>query len=322
MEKRNPIQVDAPGRGSRNAGAIRRITWIGLVGNILISILKFIVGIVGSSQAVVADAVHSLSDATTDVAILVGVRFWSPPADECHPYGHSRIETIVTAGIGIVLAFVALGIGYRGITTVRSEHIEQPRMIAFTGAVISIILKEILYRWTLSIGRQKKSSALIANAWHHRSDALSSIPAALSVAIAAFSPELSFVDHIGAIIVSLFILHASWKIMKPAFSELSDSGAPSQIKSLIHAVSSETDNIEDVHAIRTRRMGSGIMVDLHITVDGDMSVSRGHDVSEEVKRRIQERVPNVLDVVVHLEPGNPAALEIESDERQTIDPGG
>jgi cation diffusion facilitator family transporter len=304
LDKTNRKRIDAPERGGRSARAIRRITWIGLIGNIFISTLKFFVGIVGSSQAIVADAVHSLSDTITDAAILVGVRFWSPPADECHPYGHSRIEAIVTAGIGCILAFVALGIGYRGITTVRDEHIDQPGMIAFTGAIISIIIKEILYHWTLSIGKREKSSALMANAWHHRSDALSSIPAALSVAIAAFSSELSFIDHIGAIIVSLLILHASWKIMKPAFVELSDSGAPSQIKNLIHAVSSETDNIEDVHAIRTRRMGSGILIDLHITVDGDMSVSRGHDVSEEVKRRIQEKVPNVLDVVVHIEPGD------------------
>ncbi len=304
MEKTNRKQIDAAEQGGRSARAVRRITWIGLIGNVFISTLKFIVGIVGSSQAIVADAVHSLSDTITDAAILVGVRFWSPPADECHPYGHSRIEAIVTAGIGCLLAVVALGIGYRGITTVRDEHIDQPGMIAFTGAIISIVIKEILYHWTVLVGKREKSSALMANAWHHRSDALSSIPAALSVAIAAFSSELSFVDHIGAIIVSLLILHASWKIMKPAFVELSDSGAPSQIRNLIHAVSSETDNIEDVHAIRTRRMGSGIMVDLHITVDGDMSVSRGHDVSEEVKQRILEKVPNVLDVVVHLEPGD------------------
>jgi cation diffusion facilitator family transporter len=287
---------------STETGEIHRITWIGLIGNILISALKFIVGYIGSSQAIIADAVHSLSDMTTDIAILVGVKFWTSPADECHPYGHSRIEAIVTVGIGVVLALAAAGIGYKGISTVRDKDIIQPHWIAMAGAVISIITKEILYHWTLAVGKKLKSSALVANAWHHRSDALSSIPAALAVAIAALNPELSFVDHIGALIVSLFIIHTSWRIMRPALMELSDSGAPALTRKLIDRVGREIEDVEDIHAIRTRRMGSGIMVDLHLKVDGNMTVARGHDISEAVKKRIQEQVPDVLDVVVHLEP--------------------
>jgi cation diffusion facilitator family transporter len=281
---------------------VRRITWIGLIANILIAALKMAVGIVGSSQAVVADAVHSISDITTDVAVLVGVRYWSPPPDECHPYGHRRIESIVTVGIGAALAAAGIMIAYKGIGTVRDEHIRQPGWIAFIGAAISIVFKEILYRWTMARGRRLRSSALCANAWHHRSDALSSIPAALAVAVAAVKPELSFVDHIGAVIVAVFILHASWKIMRPALAELSDSGAPGHVRDRICEVAAATDDVVDVHAVRTRRMGPGILVDLHITVDGAMSVTRGHDVSEIVKQRIKEQVRDVIDVVVHLEP--------------------
>jgi cation diffusion facilitator family transporter len=302
MERSGLERRGAEALAAEDAREVRRITWIGLVGNILITALKLVVGIVGSSQAVVADAVHSLSDMTTDIAILVGVRFWSPPADECHPYGHRRIETIVTVGIGVALAVVALGIAYRGIATVRDEHIEQPGRIALIGAIISIVVKEVLYRWTIAVGRRIKSSALRANAWHHRSDALSSIPAALAVAVAIINPRLSFMDHIGAMVVALFILHASWKIIKPALAELTDSSAPADVAGHICRVASGTKDVRDVHALRTRRMGPGIFVDLHITVDGSMSVLQGHDVSEAVKHRIQEQVPNIFDVVVHLEP--------------------
>jgi cation diffusion facilitator family transporter len=302
MEDYNRIDRPPAGLERQRPDRIRRITWIGLFANLFISGLKFVVGIVGSSQAVVADAVHSLSDTITDVAVLVGVRYWTSPADDGHPYGHHRIETVITVGIAIVLAGAACAIGYRGLSTVRSEHIQQPGWIAFIGAMVSIVTKEILYRWTILVGRREKSPAVIANAWHHRSDALSSIPAALAVAIAAVSPQWSFVDHVGAVIVSLFIFHASWTIIKPALVELTDSGAPAHIRDLIHSTGMEIEDVENVHAIRTRRMGAGIYVDLHLTVKGTMSVSRGHDISEEVTHRIMQRVPSVLDVVVHLEP--------------------
>lgn len=303
----NPARKRAGGQAEQDAGEIRRVTWIGLVVNIIISALKLAVGTLGSSQAVVADGVHSLSDMTTDIAVLVGVRFWSPPADECHPYGHRRIETMVTLGIGVALALVALGIAYRGIATVRDEHIVQPGVIALIGALVSIVAKEILYRWTVSVGKRIKSSALVANAWHHRSDALSSLPAALAVTLAVISPAMSFVDHLGAVIVALFILHASWKIMKPALAELSDRGAPAGVRAHICKVAAGTGGVKDVHALRTRRVGPGIFVDMHITVDAGMTVLQGHDVSEAVKRRVQEQVPDVIDVVVHLEPSSPSA---------------
>jgi len=302
MENPDRNSPSPPARKGQRTDQIRRISWIGLIGNLFISGLKFVVGTLGSSQAVVADAVHSLSDMLTHIAILVGVRFWSSPADKSHPYGHRRIETIVTVGIGVALAGAAFLIGYRGVSTLRDEDIRQPGWIAFIGAVISIVIKEILYRWTIHVGRREKSSAVIANAWHHRSDAFSSIPAALAVAIAAVNPEWSFVDHLGAVIVSLFIFHASWKIIKPAVEELSDIGAPSHIHELIQTAGMEIEGVANIHSIRSRLMGADIYVDLHITVAGAMSVASGHDISEKVKARIMERIPDVIDVVVHLEP--------------------
>jgi cation diffusion facilitator family transporter len=294
--------MEEAGKAEKDIAEIRRVTWVGLVINVALSALKLAVGVLGSSQAVLADGFHSLSDMTTDLAVLVGVKYWSSPADDGHPYGHRRIETIVTLGIGVALALVALGIAYRGLATVRAEHMKQPRLIAFMGAMASIITKEILYRWTVAVGRRTKSPAVIANAWHHRSDALSSIPAAVAVALAVISPSLSFVDHIGAVIVALFIIHASWRIIRPALAELSDSGAPAEIRRLICDVAAGTEGVKDVHAVRTRRVGPGIFVDLHLTVDAGMTVLRGHDVSEEVTKRIEKRVPDVIDVVVHIEP--------------------
>ena len=174
---------------SGNIAQIRKITWIGLIVNILLAAIKFTLGIVGRSHAVVADAVHSLSDLGTDFAILFGVKYWSKPADEDHPYGHRRIETFVTLLISCALLGVAVAIGYNALISLRDAHVRQPGWIAFYGALLSIVFKEVLYRWTFKVGKRAKSSAVLANAWHHRTDAFSSIPVAIAVAAAIFSKK-------------------------------------------------------------------------------------------------------------------------------------
>ncbi len=281
---------------------VRRVTLIGLVINLALSALKFAAGILGNSQAVVADAVHSLSDTATDIAVLVGVKFWSKPPDECHPHGHRRIEFLVTISIGLLLAAVALGLSYNALLSLHEVQNGPPGAIAFFAAVLSIFIKELLYRWTISVGREIKSTALIANAWHHRSDGLSSIPAAVAVAGAALVPGLSFLDHLGAIVVSIFILQVAWRIVRPSVEQLVDRGAPREICLGIEQLASATPGVLDVHAIRTRHIGSGIEVDLHVLVDPTLTVEEGHGISEEVKRRLIDYVSDVVDVVVHLEP--------------------
>ena len=287
---------------AQHVSRVRRISWIGLAVNLFLAVLKFTVGFLGNSQAVIADAVHSLSDMGTDLAVIFGVKYWSAPADEDHPYGHWRIETIVTAIIGISLVLVALGIGYNSLSTLREVQVVQPGWIALVGVVVSIVLKEGLYHWTLEVGKQTKSSAVIANAWHHRSDAISSIPALIAVAAAALHPDLAFVDRVGALIVSLIILKVSWEILRPVFSELTESGAPRKDREKIKSIAMDVNGVQHVHAVRTRKMGAGIFVDLHILVDGDMSVRKGHRISHEVKRELMEKGPEILDAVVHLEP--------------------
>jgi cation diffusion facilitator family transporter len=293
MPKGEPATKNDP----QDVAGVRRITWIGLIANMGLSALKFIAGIVGNSQAVVADAVHSLSDMSTDIAILLGVRYWSAPADEGHPYGHGRIETMITAALGLVLAVVAVGIGYNAIVTVREEHIRQPERVAFIAAAASIVIKEVLYRWTVAAGKRAKSTAVVANAWHHRSDALSSIAAAAAVAIALIDPKWSFIDHIGALIVSLIIMHASWRIVRPALRELADSGVPKELCDQIEALVTDIADVREAHAIRARRLGSGVHVDLHITVDSGLTVQQGHDISETVKQLLIKQGPDIVDVV-------------------------
>jgi len=279
---------------------IRKITVIGIIGNLFLAVIKFLVGFFGNSQAVIADAVHSLSDLSTDFAVLIGVKYWSAPPDENHPYGHHRIEAIVTTIIGIALVFVAIGLVYNALANIRNPYIVQTSWVAIIGPLVSIILKEILYRWTILVGETVKSSAVIANAWHHRSDALSSIPALIAVALSALNPEWAFLDHVGAIIISLFILKISWDIIVPSLLELTDTGASQKEKELIRGISMRVEGVKDAHAIRSRKFSSKIFVDLHILVNPTISVSEGHDIAEAVKEILLKEGPNIVDVVVHL----------------------
>ncbi len=282
--------------------AVRRVTWLGLAVNLLLSGFKMIAGWLGNSQAVLADGVHSLSDLSTDIAVLVGVQFWTAPADESHPHGHQRIETAVTAFIGIVLALVAVLLGYHALATLHEPHKGGPGALALVAAVVSIVCKEGIYRWTLRVGKRVRSTAVIANAWHHRSDAFSSIPATIAVLGAMLVPSWYFLDHIGAIVVSVFILQAAWQILHPALRELTDAGAPPEVLDFIETKARETTGVRGVHKIRTRRMGAGLQADLHIQVDAELTVKQGHEIAGIVRRRLVEEGPDIIDVIIHVEP--------------------
>ena len=281
---------------------IKRVTWAGLSANLGLAAMKFVVGWLGASQAVIADSVHSISDMSTDLVILFGVKFWTAPPDANHPYGHRRLEAIITTSIGLILAAAAIGLGYHALATIRNPHIQQTGWIAIIGPFCSIIIKELLYRWTVKVGKRVKSSAVIANAWHHRSDAFSSMPVLFVVIAASFDSKLAFLDHIGALIVSLFILRVAWNILTPALAELADQGASEKDQQIIHQIAGNVRGVKEAHAIRTRKFGANIHVDLHILVDPEMSVRRGHQISEEVKIALMEKGPEIKDVVVHLEP--------------------
>jgi len=285
-----------------NTRVIRKVTWIGLIVNIALAAIKFTTGIYGKSQAMVADAVHSLSDSTTDIAILIGANYWSQPPDEEHPYGHQRIETVVTIFIGLLLTTVAVGIGWDAVSSLHHKNPEPPRLIALFGALISIISKEILYRWTAAEGERIKSMALIANAWHHRSDALSSIPALLAVGGSLLFPSWTFLDLIGAIVVSIFILQTAIKITFPRVKELIDVSAPDDVREKILAIAENTRNVLEAHRLRSRYLGSQLQIDVHVVVNSQITVQAGHDIAETVTERILTQCEEVVDVVVHIEP--------------------
>ncbi len=289
---------------------VRNITFFGLVVNLVISAVKFAIGVIASSQACVADAVHSLSDCITDIAVIVGVRFWSESADARHPHGHRRIETLITLFIGVGLAVVAYMLGLKAVhSIIHGEATQHPGWAVFAAAVISIVMKELLYQMTVRAGRRENSQALLANAWHHRSDALSSIPVAVSVILAKIYPGIKYVDSCTAILIAIMLLRAAWEIAAPALRELADEGASPEFISKLTELANSVPGVREITDIRTRREGSSYTLDLHILVDGDMSVVDGHRICEEVGALIQRRMPNVTDVISHMEPFAAKPLE-------------
>ena len=310
IQKENGQQASTSHDAAREK-IVRKVTWVGLWVNLFLAAIKFTAGIYGRSQALVADAIHSLTDLTTDIAVIAGSHYWSRPPDENHPYGHRRLETLVTVFIGVVLIAAGIGIGWKAISALQEKHASPPGWIAVAAALASIVCKESIYRWTAMTGRRLKSAALAANAWHHRTDAFSSIPVLIAVAGARVFPSWSFLDHLGAVVVSMFILHASIKIIWPGLSELIDVGAPKETRKKIRDIALKNEGVLQVHDIRTRYISSSIQVDLHIVVDGLITVRQGHDIADDVKARIIDRIPEVLDVIVHVDPPERAAREDE-----------
>lgn len=281
---------------------IRRVTIWGLVGNLTLAVLKFVFGLMAASQALVADAVHSLSDMTTDFAVLIGLKYWTAPADRDHPHGHGRIELLVSAFIGLVLGGVAAGLIYRAILTLHEGTVTRPTWPAFVIAIVSIVTKEVLYRITIRVGTRVRSSAVLANAWHHRSDALSSVPVAVAVLASRLHPEWVYLDPVAAIVVSVLLLHASWKITWPALRYLIDAGASAEETAALRATIETTEGVKSLHNLRTRHIGSGLQLDVHVLVDPALSVREGHRIATNVKKRLLNNDDGVVDVLVHIEP--------------------
>ena len=282
--------------------AVRRVTLAGMVVNIALAAAKAVVGLTCASQALVADAVHSVSDLVTDVAVLLGVRYWTAPADERHPYGHGKIEALVTVFIAFGLAGVACELASNAAARLQSAKSVSPPGIAAAGlAFVSVVAKEALFRWTRRVARRVKSSALESNAWHHRSDALSSVPVAVVVVIARFFPSLAWLDAVGALLVVVFIFRAAWQLAKPAFEELVDASIEGKAEA-VAAVARKVSDVKSVHKARARRYGSAYQADIHVMVDPSLTITEGHAVGHAVKDAVINAGIDVDDVVVHVEP--------------------
>ncbi|KHT63489.1 metal transporter [Photobacterium gaetbulicola] len=281
---------------------IHRATWIGSIVNVSLAVLKITVGKITGSQALVADGVHSFSDLITDTAILIGSRYWTAPADEGHPYGHGRFETFTNIFIGILLLVVGIGIGWDSLSALGHEVKATPGMLAFWAAIASIVVKEVLYRWTVIQAKKINSRSLHANAWHHRTDALSSLPVAVAVVANYVFPDLHYLDQVAALIVTAMILKAAFEILWPAILELTEAQGDDGIEAKIQGYASEVPQIKEVHAIRSRRTGSTILLDFHMLVHPDMRVEDAHTVSEKFKSHILSQIDELVDVIIHIEP--------------------
>jgi cation diffusion facilitator family transporter len=280
----------------------RRVTWIGLIINLFLISFKALGGIWGRSEALIADAVHSASDFITDVLVLIGLTVSERPMDETHPYGHGRVETIATFLVGLVLGLVGLGIGLKAIATMIKGVSYTPRSIALIAALVSIIVKEGLYRYTIRVGQQTNSQALRANAWHHRSDALSSVATFLGVGGAMLNPRWLILDPLVACGVAVFIVKVSAEITWTAFSDLVDTSVQREIRDQIERVAKGVSGVLNLHGLKTRHVGNNIFVDVHIEVSPRISVTEGHHIATQLKRAILGQVDNMAEVNVHVEP--------------------
>lgn len=299
---------------------IYRVTVVGSVVNFLLLVFKFIAGIVGHSAAMLADAVHSLSDFITDIIVIVFVRISAKPEDEGHDYGHGKYETLATALIGIFLLLVGVGIFWNGASSIyrflQGDDLQEPGMLALVAALVSIVFKEILYQYTVFKGRKLESQAVIANAWHHRSDALSSIGTMTGIGLAYFlGDKWRIADPLAALVVSVFIFKIAFDLLRSGLGELLEHALPAATEQEILNILTHSKEVTEPHHLRTRRIGATVAIEAHIRVDPRMSVLRSHQLTVDIERRLKERFgPNTL-ISIHVEPIETEKLSSSDSEK-------
>lgn len=286
---------------------IARVTLTGSVVNLLLVGLKAVAGVAGHSAAMISDAVHSLSDFVTDIVVLVFVRVSARPQDDDHDYGHGKYETIATLFIGLALAAAAIGIVVSGAQKLaawlQGEDLQAPGMLALWAALASIVVKEILYQYTRIKGKKLDSPALEANAWHHRSDALSSIGAAIGIGGAILlGKRWTVLDPLASIVVGAMLVKVAWDLLGPSFSELTDSSLPANTENEMLEIICSVDGVEDPHNLRTRRIGNRVAAEVHIRMDGTRTLADAHEKASEVERRFRERFGPESHIIIHMEP--------------------
>ena len=287
---------------------VRNVTLVGSVVDLLLGIAKIIVGFTAHSQSLIADGFHSLSDLGTDLMVLFAARHSHRAADAEHPYGHGRIETVATVLLGIALFAVAAGISFDAVRRLfQPELLLQPEPMAIVIAIISVIAKEAIYQYTVRAARRLRSNMLHANAWHSRSDAISSIIVVIGVTGTMYG--LPYLDAIAAVGVSLMIIKIGGDLMWSSMQELIDTALDAGEVSAIRDAIMEVNGVQALHMLRTRRSGSDALVDVHLLVDGALSVSEGHQIGESVRGRLMNDFDEITDVTVHIDP--------EDDERNS-----
>ncbi len=286
---------------------IYRATIVGGVCNFVLLAFKFAAGILGHSAAMIADAVHSLSDFVTDIVVLIFVGISGKPQDKDHDYGHGKYETLATAIIGVILFGVGAGILWSGGSAIwaylHGAELGEPGMLALWAALVSIVLKEILYQYTVYVAKRVNSQAVVANAWHHRSDAFSSIGTAVGIGGAILlRPAWRVLDPLAAVVVSLFIMRVSWRLVVPCFDELMEKSLPEDVEARIEQALTSIEGVSDPHNLRTRKIGNASAVSVHVRMDGGLTVSRSHELTRIMEERVREILGPDTFVNIHVEP--------------------
>ena len=288
---------------------VRKVTLIGSVVDLLLGVAKILVGWLAHSQALIADGLHSLSDLATDFVVLYAAKHSHREADEDHPYGHGRIETLTTVGLGITLIAVAFGIGYDATRRMNEpDLLFVPGMLALAVAFVSVIAKEVIYQYTRNAAVRLRSNMLMANAWHSRSDAISSIVVVIGVGGAMMG--YPYLDAVAAIAVAVMIAKIGFDLVRASTKELIDTALEPEVVDAIRKEIFEVEGVRALHMLRSRRSGGDALVDLHVQVDPCISVSEGHQIGDTVRRRLLKRIDEVTDVTVHIDP--------EDDERESL----
>lgn len=286
---------------------IYRVTLVGFVVNLVLSFAKLAAGIIGRSGAMIADAVHSFSDLATDVVVIAFVRISSKPRDDGHDYGHGKYETLATIIISLALGVVGAGILVNSIRDIRvvvdGGLLPRPGLIALVAAVLSIVAKEILYRYTVREGRAVDSPSVVANAWHHRSDALSSLGTLVGIACAYFlGQKWRIADPIAALIVAVFIFKVAFDLIRTGLDELLECSLPADVEQEILQIVAADPGVREPHNLRTRRIGASIAIEVHVRMDGAMTVAQSHALTVDIEHRLRARFGEGTMIAIHVEP--------------------
>ena len=293
-------------KSSREKG-IYKVTIVGSIVNFLLLVFKFFAGIAGHSAAMLADAVHSLSDFITDIVVIVFVRIAGKPEDKGHDYGHGKYETLATAIIGLLLLCVGFGIFWNGgssiYTFLQGGQLESPGVVALVAALVSIVSKEILYQYTVIQGKKLNSQAVVANAWHHRSDALSSIGTAIGIGGAILlGDHWRVLDPIAAVVVSFFIMKVSVQLLIPCVDELLEKSLPDDVEKEIEQTVLSFPGVSQPHHLRTRRIGSYYAIEIHVRMDGKITLEEAHGTATAIENKLKEMFGKGTHVGIHVEP--------------------
>ena len=286
---------------------IYKVTLVGGAVNVILLLFKFAAGIIGHSAAMVADAVHSLSDFLTDIIVMLFVHISSKPRDKSHDYGHGKYETLAMTIIGFALLAVAIGIIYSGLISIRQwlsgEQLEAPGLLALWAALLSIVLKEAVYHYSMIKARQLNSQAVEANAWHHRSDALSSVGAAIGIGGAIFlGQRWTVLDPVASVVVGLFIIKVSIDLLRKGIGDLTEHSLPDEVEAEMLQLVSSVEGVDEPHDLRTRRIGNHYAIELHILMDGNIPLSKAHDKASEVEKLLRSHYGAETHIAVHVEP--------------------